>query len=91
MYIERWSPFIDNLRPQDYPEGAYELIRGFATGNELYRNDGAGPLKPLGTTVDVANSGWAYGPAVVDLDGDGALDLYSPAGYQSVKRGEPDG
>ena len=91
MYTSAGGRIIDNLRPGDYPEGTYELIRGFATGNELYRNDGSGPLKPLGTTVDVANSGWAYGPAVVDLDGDGSLDLYSPAGYQSVKRGEPDG
>ena len=91
MYTSAGGRIIDNLRPEDYPEGAYEQIRGFATGNELYRNDGSGPLKPLGTTVDVANSGWAYGPAVVDLDGDGVLDLYSPAGYQSVKRGEPDG
>ena len=91
MYTSAGGRIIDNLRPRDYPEGAYELIRGFATGNELYRNDGSGQLEPLGTTVDVANSGWAYGPALIDLDGDGALDLYSPAGYQSVKRGEPDG
>lgn len=91
MYTSAGSRIIDNLAPEDYPEGVYELIRGFATGNELYENRGAGELRPLGRTVDVANSGWAYGPAVVDLDGDGRLDLYSPAGYQSVKRGEPDG
>ena len=91
MYTSAGGRIIDNLRPQDYPEGAYELIRGFATGNEFYENRGDEPLRPLGTAVDVANSGWAYGPGVVDLDGDGALDLYSPAGYQSVKRGEPDG
>ena len=91
MYTSAGGRIIDNLGPEDYPEGAYELIRGFATGNELYQNDGSGPLRSLGTAADVANSGWAYGPELVDLDGDGALDLYSPAGYQSVKRGEPDG
>ena len=35
--------------------------------------------------------GWAYGPAFVDLDNDGWLDLYATAGFVSQNRNEPDG
>jgi len=35
--------------------------------------------------------GWAYGPALVDLDNDGFLDLYATAGFVSQSRTEPDG
>ncbi len=34
--------------------------------------------------------GWAYGPNFVDLDNDGWLDIYAPAGFLSYTRGEPD-
>lgn len=92
MYTSAGGRIIDNLSEEDYPEGIYELIRGFGTGNELYENQGGSkPLEPLGVYADVANGGWAYGPELIDMDGDGLLDIYSPAGYQSVKRGEPDG
>jgi len=91
MYTSAGGRIIDNLRAEDYPPGAYELIRGFATGNELYANRDSPALIPLGVTADVSNSGWAYGPEMIDLDGDGWLDLFSPAGYQSVERGKPDG
>lgn len=91
MYTSAGGRIIDNLSAEDYPEGIYELIRGFGTGNELYENHGSEPLEPLGVYADVANGGWAYGPELIDMDGDGLLDIYSPAGYQSVKRGEPDG
>lgn len=91
MYTSAGGRIIDNLAPEDYPPGVYGLIRGFATGNELYLNHVDEPLEPIAQHVEVSNSGWAYGPEFVDLDGDGALDLYSPAGYQSVERGKPDG
>ena len=91
MYTSAGGRIIDNLAPEDYPPGVYGLIRGFATGNELYLNHVTKPLEPIAQYVEVANSGWAYGPELVDLDGDGDLDVYSPAGYQSVERGKPDG
>ena len=91
MYSAAGNRVMKNLRPEDYPEGAFELIRGFTTGNELYENKGNRPMAPLGVSAGVHNSGWSYGPALVDLDGDGALDIYSPAGFQSFERGKPDG
>ena len=91
MYSAAGARVIGNLRSTDYAEGVFELIQGFVNGNELYENRGPEGLAPIGTSAGVANSGWSYGPAVVDLDGDGRLDLYAPAGYQSVKRGDPDG
>ena len=39
----------------------------------------------------IASVGWAYGPALVDLDNDGWLDLYATAGFISADRNEPDG
>ena len=91
MYSSAGSRIMGNLRAADYPDGAFAIIQGFITGNELYVNDGTGAMAALGVEARVANAGWAYGPGVVDLDGDGDLDLYSPAGYQSVERGKPDG
>ena len=91
MYSSSGSRIIGNVRPEDYPPGAFELIRGFVTGNELYRNDGTGGFHPLGVAAGVANAGWSYGPELVDLDGDGTLDIYAPAGFQSVSREKPDG
>ena len=35
----RAHDIMANLVATDYPPGACELIRGFITGNEFYRND----------------------------------------------------
>ena len=78
---------VGNLRAEDYPGGVFRLIRGFTQGNALLDNEGDGRFEERG----VQTAGWAYGPALADLDGDGRLDIYCPAGYQSVERGEPDG
>jgi hypothetical protein len=75
-------------------------VRGPGSG---VRNDSAassltpGPsplapsFEPLGGKCQVAAVGWAYGPALVDLDNDGFLDLYATCGYVSQSRDEPDG
>jgi len=76
-----------NLRPEDYPPGVHELIAGFFSGDEILRNDPGVELKVAAGKTN----GWAYGPSVVDYDGDGLLDAYVPAGFQSVDPTEPDG
>ena len=76
-----------NLRPEDYPPGVHRLIAGFFSGDEVLRNDPGVELKVMATKTN----GWAYGPSVVDYDGDGLLDVYVPAGFQSVDPSEPDG
>ena len=90
MYSSAGSRILDNLRPEDYPDGAFANIQGFVAGNKLYDNGGGGELIPLGVEAGVDNAGWAYGPGLVDLDGDGQLDIYAPAGFQSVTRDKPD-
>ena len=61
------------------------------TGSELYRNLGNGKFQRVGRDLGVHNVGWAYGPALFDMDGDGFLDIYGTAGFVSVNRQEPDG
>jgi hypothetical protein len=48
-------------------------------------------FEQLGQTWQVAGVGWAYGPALVDLDNDGWLDIYATAGFMSQDRTKPDG
>jgi hypothetical protein len=48
-------------------------------------------FEPLGQACGVAAVGWAYGPALADLDNDGWLDLYATCGFISHSRDEPDG
>ena len=48
-------------------------------------------FEPLAKQYGVAGVGWAYGPALADLDNDGWLDLYATAGFVSQNRDEPDG
>ena len=82
---------MHNLSEGDYPPGIFPYVRGFILGNKLYLNEGGKRFKPVGIKANVDVGGWAYGPACVDLDGDGRPDLYSPAGFQSVERNKPDG
>jgi hypothetical protein len=48
-------------------------------------------FEPLAKEYQVAGIGWAYGAALVDLDNDGWLDLYTTCGFISQSRTEPDG
>lgn len=90
MYSSAGMRVMEHLRAEDYPDGWFPYIEGFVLGNELYKS-GPDGLTPVGIQAEVDVGGWAYGPALMDLDGDGRLDIYSPAGFQSVTRGKPDG
>jgi len=91
MYSAAGMRVMGNLSAKDYPKNWFEHIQGFIVGNELYDNRDGKDMHPIGEDAGVSVSGWSYGPALVDLDGDGRLDIYSPAGFQSVTRGNPDG
>ncbi len=82
---------FQNLRATDFPPGIFDLIRGFVQGNVVLRNDSRRGATPAFREMADQPAGWAYGPSMADFDGDGLLDLYCPAGYQSVARGEADG
>ena len=83
---------IGQVTPEDYPAGVYEQIVGSCAGNSLYGRDRDDrPYKEQSGTAGVNAVGWAYAPAMVDLDGDGRLDLYATTGYQSFDREKPDG
>jgi hypothetical protein len=71
--------------PADDTPAAAELraalrsIMWMGKGNALYRNKGAGHFRP----VEYLAANWAWGGGLVDLDDDGWLDLYVPAGFFS--------
>ncbi len=92
MYSKMGRRIIAHVGDSDYPAGIYEQIRGSCAGNRLYTR-AADQTRYRETSVDagVNEVGWAYAPAMVDLDGDGLLDLYATTGFMSFDRDEPDG
>jgi len=92
MYSKMGRRILGQVGPDDYPPGLYEQVAGSCAGNTLYSRDaGDATFVERSDEAGVNGVGWAYAPAMVDLDGDGRLDLYATTGYQSFNRGEPDG
>jgi hypothetical protein len=91
MYSKAGSRVIGNLQADAYPPAVVAKMRTFVTGSQLHHNLGGLRFEPLGKAMQVNDAGWAYGPALADLDNDGWLDLYATAGYISRSRSEPDG
>ncbi len=91
MYSKAGNRIFANLREDVYPNEVYSKLMEFTRGNEIQRNLGNGKFEKKGLAARVNDVGWAYGPAMFDVDNDGRLDLYSPAGFQSISRDEPDG
>jgi hypothetical protein len=91
MYSKAGGRVIGNLRPDTYPEEVMARMRTFVTGSQLHHNLGDFRFEQLGKAWQVNDCGWAYGPALVDLDNDGFLDLHATCGFISRSRDEPDG
>ena len=57
----------------------------------MYSNRADGVFHEFSDEAGVNAVGWAYAPAMVDLDSDGWLDLYATTGFISFDRHKPDG
>ena len=91
MYSKAGSRVIGNVEPGTYPDDIMDKIRSFVKGSQLWKNRGGAKFEPMAQKYQINSVGWAYGPALVDLDNDGFLDLYATAGFVSQSRTEPDG
>jgi len=91
MYSKAGERVVANLPRNVYDAEVDSQLRDFVAGSDLYHNTGGTGFKRIGRSAGVADVGWAYGPAYVDLDNDGQLDLYAPCGFQSITRDRPDG
>jgi hypothetical protein len=92
MYSKMGRRIVAQVRPEDYPAGLYEMIRGSLAGNRLYRPTGDGRrYRDITAGLGVNKVGWAFAPVMVDLDGDGWLDIYATTGFNSADRTKPDG
>jgi hypothetical protein len=91
MFSKAGDRIIANLPPDAYTPELRAKIEEFVVGSELLRGAGDGSFTAIGRAMNVHGIGWAYGPNLVDLDNDGWLDIYAPAGFLSYTRGEPDG
>jgi len=91
MYSKTGARIIGNLKPQTYPEDTMAKMRRFVSGSQLYLNRGALNFEPVGQSWQLNDVGWAYGPALFDLDNDGFLDVFATSGFMSFDRSEPDG
>ena len=91
MYSSAGKRVIRNLRPDAYPRELMLELDRMVAGSQLYHNEGNLEFKRVGSEYDVDQVGWAYGPAMVDLDNDGWLDIYATAGFISRNRDKPDG
>jgi hypothetical protein len=94
MYSKAGTRVIGNLPPGAYPPDIMDKFRTFVKGSQLHINKGGKDcvrFEQKGKEWQVNDAGWAYGPALVDLDNDGWLDIYANAGFISRSRSEPDG
>ena len=91
MYSKAGTRVIGNLKPDTYPPPVMEKFRRFVAGSQLHLNKGEFKFDHVGAEKQLASVGWAYGPVLADLDGDGFLDVYATAGFISRDRDKPDG
>lgn len=80
---------VANLPADAYPAEILDKMRRWVAGNLLLFN--RGNLRFTDSPRYAAGNGWSYGPTLVDLDGDGRLDIHATCGFASFSRQEPDG
>ncbi len=90
MFSKMGRRVLAHVGPNDYPAGIYDKLFGSCSGNRLYVGGDAG-FSEVSDARDVNGVGWAYAPAMADLDGNGTLDLYATTGFMSMTRDKPDG
>jgi len=91
MYSKSGNRVIGNLKKDAYKPEVMAKLKRMVAGSQLYRNNGDLNFEPVGKKMDVYGIGWAYAPALVDLDNDGFLDLHCTTGFMSRTRDKPDG
>ena len=92
MYSKMGRRIIGQVSKDDYGPGVYQQIKGACAGNRLYkRGPGGGRYTEWSEPWGINDIGWAYAPAIADLDNDGLLDLHATTGFLSFDRGKPDG
>jgi hypothetical protein len=86
MYSKMGRRIIAHVSATDYPPGVYEQILGSCAGNRLYRGTGSTePYDEAGHRLKIDEVGWAYAPAMTNLDGDGLHEfLASQARWMNV-------
>jgi hypothetical protein len=91
MYSKAGSRVINNVRDGTYPKKIMDKMRTFVRGSQLHLNRGGQRWEQKGQDWQVNDAGWAYGPALIDLDNDGWLDIHAMCGFISRSRSDPDG
>jgi hypothetical protein len=91
MYSKAGSRVIGNVRDGTYPAKIMDKMRTFVRGSQMHLNRGNGAWEQKAQDWQIADAGWAYGPALIDLDNDGWLDLHATCGFISRSRDDPDG
>jgi hypothetical protein len=91
MYSKTGARIIGNVKPGTYPDDIMAKMRRFVSGSQLYLNRGDLKFEPVAQSWQMNDIGWAYGPALFDLDNDGFLDVFATSGFMSFDRSEPDG
>lgn len=91
MYSKTGSRIIGNVKSGTYSEDLMAKMRRFVSGSQLYLNHGNLKFEPVAQPWQMNDVGWAYGPALIDLDNDGFLDLFATSGFISLSRDKPDG
>ena len=91
MYSKAGQRVFGNLLDDAYDAEVMQKLHRMVEGSELFSNNGGLKFESHGDDYDISAVGWAYAPAVVDLDNDGFLDLHATTGFISRTRQRPDG